>query len=219
MIKRLLTIILVSIVFSQIVSSQNLRFSFLLNPQFAWLQGGNSSYETSGSLLKINTGVEMDYFFTENYAFSTGLTLNTLGGTANFQDSIYLTSDDVEILLEPGNNMDYSLQYIGIPLGLKFKTVEIGYTTIWVNTGVSPMFRINAKGTDSSGTFDRTDISDEINLFNFQYFIEAGVEYSIGGNTAIVGGLGYNSGIMDVTTRSTEKLATQAFSIIIGILF
>jgi hypothetical protein len=51
------------------------------------------------------------------------------------------------------------------------------------------------------------------------YFIEGGLEYSLGGNTALIAGLGYTSGFMDVTKRSADKFQTRAFSVILGVLF
>lgn len=219
MIRKSLVIFLISIITVQYSFSQKIRFSFLANPQIAWLQENGSGYQSEGALLKMQTGIEMDIFFAENYAFSTGLNLNGLGGRVSYSDSVYLSSDKQELLLEPDNIIDYSLQYLSIPLGLKFKTIEIGYMTFWINPGISTMVKIKSKADDETGIFNKTDISDELSMLNFNYFIEAGIEYSIGGNTAIVGGIGYNSGFMDITTRSTEKLTTQSFSLIIGVLF
>lgn len=219
MIRKSLITLIVLVIFVPITNSQNFRFSYLLNPQIAWLQGSGNNYESKGSILTINTGIETDFFFSDNYAFTTGLTLNALGGGAFYQDSVYLGSAGNELLLPPGDIMEYRLQYICIPIGLKFKTVEIGYITYWVNTGVSSMFGIKSRGTDEESIFNKADLKEDTGVLNFNYFIKAGIEYSIGGNTAIIGGVAYNSGLMDVTNRAGEKLTTQAFSLVVGVLF
>ena len=217
--KKTLVLICLAFAFLSHAGSQDLRFSFLASPQIVWLQGGDANFETKGSLLGLNTGIELDFFFDDKYAFTTGLTINSLGGGVSYSDSIYLSSGENEILLEPMDIIDYRLQYIAIPVGLKFKSVEIGYTTIWLNTGINSMFNIKSKGNSESGSFNKSDLKDEIGSLNFNYFIEGGIEYSLGGNTALIGGIGYNSGIMDVTNRPSEKLTTQSFSLILGILF
>jgi hypothetical protein len=157
--------------------------------------------------------------FAEHYAFSTGLTINNLGGRVKYADSINIDASDERILIPSGNTIRYNLQYISLPLGLKFKTVEIGYTTFWINAGVTPMLNIRAKGTTADGSLDRTNIRNETGALNINYFIKGGVEYSLGGSTAIVGGLGYYPGLMDVTNRSADKINTYSIALVLGILF
>lgn len=198
---------------------QNARFSFMASPQINWMTSGKAGVKSDGPVAGLNTGIELDLFFAEHYAFSTGLTINNLGGRLIYNDSISINSDGTRIMVPAGNPVKYHLQYISVPLGLKFKTIEIGYTTFWVNAGLTPMVNIRAKGTSEDGSLDKTSLKDETGLFNINYFIEAGIEYSLGGSTAIVGGLGYYPGFMDVTNRSADKINTYSFALVLGILF
>ena len=81
------------------------------------------------------------------------------------------------------------------------------------------MFNIRSRASDSDKILSKTSISEETDLFNMNYFIEGGLEYSLGGSTAIVAGIGYNSGFIDVTSRAADKINTNSFSLVIGILF
>jgi hypothetical protein len=207
------------LVTGQLAFSQGTRFSFTANPQLTWFAGNGDDYESNGVFLGLNTGLEADFFFSENYAFSLGLNLNNVKGGVVFSDSTTFTAGDTEKVLPAGSRMTHTLQYISFPAGLKFKTVEIGYSTYWLNTGVTPMLRIKSRVTDESEVFEKTDFKDETSLFNMNYFIELGLEYSLGGNTALIGGLGYYSGFMDVTNSSSEKLTTKSFAIILGVVF
>lgn len=199
--------------------SQGLNFSFIASPQITWFSGNDDHYEANGTYFGFNTGLEIDYFFSKNYAFSTGITINTLKGGAIYADSVSFDTGGSEKILVPGSKLIHNLQYISIPVGLKFKTIEIGYATYWLNTGVTPMIRIKSKATDDQEVFSKTDFKDETRLFNMGYFIEGGLEYSLGGNTALIAGLGYNSGFMDVTSGSNDSFQTRSFSVILGILF
>jgi len=199
--------------------AQSLRFSLLADPQFSWMTADKKEIESRGAILGINTGLGMDYYFAENYAFSTGLTINNIGGKLQYPDTIAFDVSSARIYLPKGNTITYRLQYINIPIGLKFKTQEIGYTTYFANLGLTPMFNIRSRATDESSTFEKDDISENIMLFNMNYFVNLGVQYSLGGSTAIIGGLGYSSGFVDVTSRASDKININTLTIKFGILF
>ena len=103
------------------LNAQNLRFSFLANPQITWLSSDKTEISPNGSLAGLNTGIGMDIFFAENYAFSTGIKLNSLGGGLLYADSVSISSEGTEYR---ASSVNYRNQYLSIPLGLKFKTVE-----------------------------------------------------------------------------------------------
>jgi len=216
--KKLFIILIFSLVITGL-QAQKLRFSFLANPQLTWLSGNSNSYTTEGVYLGINTGLEADFFFTENYAFSTGIQLNNIRGVVSYTDTLSFNIDNDDLILPANSEMQHRLQYLGIPLGLKFKTIEIGYSTYWINTGITPMILLKSTVSDETETFDKTGFRDETRFFNMNIFVEGGLEYSLGGNTAIVAGLGYYSGFMDISKRSSETLQTQSFAFILGLLF
>src|SRR5690554_7935998 len=56
------------------------RFSFVLAPQLSWIKSDHDNIDNNGSDFGYNFGVVIDRFFGNNYAFSTGLTINTTGG-------------------------------------------------------------------------------------------------------------------------------------------
>jgi len=202
-----------------LASSQSLRFSLLADPQFSWMVPDSKTISSQGAVLGINTGLGMDYYFAENYAFSTGLTINNIGGKLIYSDSVQFPVGVNKINVAEGNTITYRLQYINIPIGLKFKTNEIGYTTYFANLGVTPMVNIRDRASDTSGKLDSDNIADAIMLFNMNYFINLGVQYSLGGSAALIGGLGYSSGFVDVTSLATAKININTFTIKLGILF
>ncbi len=167
----------------------------------------------------LNAGLGMDYYFAENYAFATGISINNIGGKLDYSNDITFNVSPVEIIVPAGNTITYQLRYINIPLGLKFKTNEIGYSTFFANLGVTPMINIQSRATDFSEILYKENIADDIMTFNMSYFITMGIQYSLGGSTALIGGLGFSSGFMDVTSRALDKITINTFSLRVGILF
>lgn len=198
------------------LSAQKIRFGFQANPQLNWLNSNKTNINSEGKLLGLSTGIELDIFFAENYAFSTGVFINSAGGKLSYQDTLQISPDENIYSI---NNIEYRNQYLSFPLGLKFKTIEIGYSSFWLNPGLTPMFKLKASANLPDQNIENIDFSDETNWFNMNYFIEAGIEYSLGGNTAIVGGLGYYSGIMDITNLSSDKISSASVALILGIIF
>ena len=217
MMKKILLIILIIVPLAS--SAQGLRFSVVADPQFSWMLPDMKDITSRGAIVGVNAGIGMDYYFAENYAFSTGLSINNLGGKLQYAESVvfYINTDTVEV--PPANTITYNLQYLNIPFGLKFKTNEIGYVTYFANVGVTPMINIRSKASDASRTIDKDNISGDIAPFNMNYFINLGIQYSLGGSSALIGGLGYSSGFMDVTTLETDKITINTISIKFGILF
>jgi len=201
------------------VFSQNLRFSIIGDPQISWMVPDKGGIERKGAVFGLNAGMGMDKFFAENYAFSTGITITNLGGKLSYPESLEYKIGNTTKIIPSGSTITYSLQYISVPLGLKFKTNEIGYSTYFANLGLNPMLNIRARASDTKNIIDKDNISEMVNLFNINYFITLGIQYSLGGTSALIGGLGYSAGFADVTRKADDKIGINTFTIRIGVLF
>ncbi len=198
--------------------SQNTRFTVFVDPQFSWMSSDIKTVESDGSKFGVNIGLNLDKFFAPNYALRTGISIDNTGGNLIFRDSTTLKTNGGDEELPEGSTVHYKLQYINIPLGLKLKTNEIGYLTFFTHLGINGGINIKATGEVDDFELENENISDEIKLFNLGYYIGAGVEYSIGGNSAIILGLTYTNGFIDITDDS-DKVTLGNFAIRIGILF
>jgi hypothetical protein len=196
-----------------------IRFSVRVDPQAAWFNSDETEVEPHGSIMHMNAGLNMDYFFAENYAFVLGFGINNLGGKLLYADSTLFLSKGDSLYLEPGQSAKLNLQYIDIPIGIKLKTEEMGYATYFLQLGFNPMFRLNAKATSEEASFDKEDISESTILFNLGYHVGIGVEYKLGGSTALIGGLRWSSGLTDVTDNDRANVKTNVLSLNLGILF
>ena len=194
------------------------RFAFVLSPQVSWLKSDHSAAEGNGNLMGYNFGFEMDKFFAKNYAFTTGLTINTTGGKLRYNNNNEPTSfiiGDTESPLAPNSTLEYRLKYLEVPLALKLQTSDFQRTSYYGIFGLSGM--INIKTNDGSGK----NLNDEVRLFNFGYRFGGGIQHSIGGDAYLKFGLTYNQGLTDITSNKTisDKATLNRLVFNFGVIF
>jgi hypothetical protein len=60
-------------------------------------------------------------------------------------------------------------------------------------------------------------------MFNLSYHITAGIEYSLGGTTAIVAGLNFDNNFLDITkdngNQPVDKISQRIISFRLGVNF
>jgi hypothetical protein len=222
--KNILIISVAFLVCTEAFSQQKIRFSIFANPCFNWLQSDLKTVQSGSMALGFDAGLTVDKFFADFYAISSGVSIGSAGGNLKYTGStagFKFKSHGKTITVPNNTTIKFKLQYITIPIGLKFKTKEIGYLTYFAHLGLTTQMNIKATGTsnDANSSLAEDNISDEINFFNLSYHIGAGAEYSIGGNTALVFGLTYTNGFVDITSSSDDKITTAGIALRLGILF
>jgi hypothetical protein len=200
-------------------AQQRMEISVFTEPQLSWLSSDEGAVTNSGNILHLNTGIAFDFFFMKNYAFSAGFSLNNAGGKMLYNDSISFAQAFDTLGIPRGTLLKHNLQYLSVPLGLKLKSEEMGFTTFYFHGGFVPMLNINAKTSSDVLGIDRENIKPEINFFNFNYFLEAGIEYRLAGNTAVVAGLKWSSGFTDITRNDRASNNLNTAGLHLGIIF
>lgn len=219
--KKVIVFISLLIIVSIVGHTQGIRLGIKANPQLTWLNpSGTNDVENTGSKMGIDIGLAVENYFTANYALLTGLSLSTASGILDYTtDTLRFEVDEDEKVFLPSSSMKHNFQYISIPLGLKFKTNEIGYFTYYAQLGFSGHVNVKATLTESSNDIEDENISKEINLFNVDYFIGGGVEYSLGGNASIVAGITYHNGFIDIVKTTEDKIVLSRVALRLGVMF
>jgi hypothetical protein len=188
------------------------RLAFAIQPATSWLSPEGDIYEKEANRLAFSYGIITDFVIAgnPNYAFSTGILINSQGGSLKsdrFHDgttTITPKGDSIPMLIDEfAEGVEkYRLQYLDIPLTLKLKTNEIGYFTYYGQFGLDLSFNIKARQDDEykfpsqpEMTVEDVNISEKIGLFRTALQVGAGVEYNISGDTYIVGGIVWNNGL------------------------
>ena len=63
-----------------ISSAQGVRFSFMASPQLSWFNTESKTIENNGIKTGIRVGLQVDNFFAQHYAFTSGIFLSSTGG-------------------------------------------------------------------------------------------------------------------------------------------
>jgi opacity protein-like surface antigen len=199
--------------------SQNAKFGVYVDPQLVWLSPDSREVVSDGVKMGISGGLMIDSYFQKNYAIHTGIAIGTQGGKVRFGIPTYFTSYDETDSLPSGTTVDYSLNYITIPLGLKLKTNQIGYFSYYARIGFTNQFNIKAKATSSEGTLDKNNINEEIFFYNLAYHFGIGIEYNISQDTAIDFGITYHNGFIDLTNDKAFKIYSRMVALRLGVIF
>ena len=205
-------------------SAQSVSFGIHGSPNISWMKPDVKSIENDGVKLGFGYGLMLDRNFSDNYAFSTGLSVRSNTSKIKYNDTIPFVHDGIKgDSLPAGASVTYKLGYIEFPLTLKLKTNEIGYITYFGQFGLSSQFNIKAKGEATKTTtkgegIDDSDISSEIKFLNLALKIGAGIQYSVGGNTYLTAAILYNNGFLDVT-KDDEKVYLKSLALRLGVMF
>jgi hypothetical protein len=226
-----IVVCILAVVLTGNIFAQNISGGLFFGPTMSWMSTDSKTLTTEGMKFGYNFGALMDINLVDNFAISTGIQFNNMGGTETFTHGAYDVNPDEGAAydtLAAGSSIKYNLNYLAIPFGFKGKTNEIGYLTYFLKAGVTPL--INIKTLGDVGTEEGILLGDEIKLFNLGWHIGGGAEYSLAGNTRILFELLYTGGLMDVDNTlifptadrvdpANPKVALSDIHLKIGILF
>jgi len=200
-------------------AQKKVKFGVFVEPKISWLSPESRDVTSEGVNWGFGGGLEIDRYFDKNYAFSTGISLGSQGGKLLYNKALTLTVYDEPDTLPGGTTLEYNLQYLTIPFGLKLKSNQIGYSTFFVNVGFTSQINMKAKGTSNNiGGIEGDAIKDEINWINLGYHFGGGVEYALGEDTALSVGIQYQNGFLDITKQEPRTLS-RVLALRVGIMF
>lgn len=209
-----------------IASDYGFRFGLKVSPNISWFRTETSGFENQGVGLGYTYGLIFDYYFTENYALTSGLNLVRTAAGLKYPD-LY---DNAEVTMR----RDYRYRFIEVPVALKLSTAEIGYFTYYGKFGLGLGFRTSALADERiyyqhGGVFDpneRIDVASESKFFRAGLLLGAGTEYRFGGRTALLAGLTLHNGFSNVLDierkpiwRSTPSAHNLYLELTLGVMF
>jgi hypothetical protein len=198
--------------------SENLRLGFQISPTISSLKSSDAGIQTKGANLGLILGAMGEYYLSDKIAITGGLNLSfhqggkiihEIGG--NFFTNSEL-SDDVlntgDMPLPNGVKLNYSLQTLEIPFGMKIRTRELGYFRIFaelptLNFIFVTQARANIEGAGVN--VEKENIKKDVSFANFYLGAGIGGEYAISESTSFVFGIYYNGSVIDVTDNDAYK--------------
>ncbi len=198
---------ILTMVFSGLAQN-DVRFGFQVSPTVNWMSTNNNRINSAGTNLGLKLGMTGEFYFRENYAFTSGLGFwfNAGGTLLHENGGIYwdptLLPSGIDTLPDMVK-LKYGIQFVEIPLGLKMRTKEFGYNRYYIEPALTLGFKTQARGTATGNglgeELEKINIRNEVNAINLSWGIGGGVERSISENTSLVMGAAFQIGFADIT--------------------
>jgi hypothetical protein len=198
---------------SVFIADAQVRFGFKAVPNISFnridAEADNTDFDTEGVGLRFQLGPIFDFEFKENHYFSTGI-IFTSKRSAFSADSTFNTTTTTY-------TEDYSPQYLQVPVTLKLFTEEIGLDKkIYFQFGGTVDFMTNSEGEDEN-------IVQSFRFIDLNSLLAIGMEYGIGINTKVFGGVVYQRGLLNVIKENIYgdnfNLRNDFVGLEVGIIF
>jgi hypothetical protein len=174
-----------------------------VSPSITYLRADGPSknpFQSESAQLGFGGGLVVDYFFGENYAFSTGLQLTGKGGSYSYKYPSPLSPNDQL----QGGTYKLSTQYLEVPASVKLFTNEITTDVrLYFQVGASVAVPIGARINGEKNFID-PNTGQESTALKHVFFIDAnalagiGAEYQLAKSTKVFGGFSYHRGLIDL---------------------
>ncbi|QDA59698.1 porin family protein [Hymenobacter jejuensis] len=180
------------------------------------------AFQNESSKASLGGGVIVDYFFGQNYAFSTGLLLAGKGGTINYYDENTKVREKLK----------YGIQYLEIPVTIKLFTNDVATDTKLyfqvggaVDAAIAGKLNGNKFYTDP-GTGAETKAAKHVIVPDAALIAGFGAEYQLGQSTKLMAGISYHRGLFNIdryfdNTRKFKSvtLKNNEFALDLGLKF
>jgi hypothetical protein len=205
--RSIIIILLLSLSPITLIAQQRISIGIHADPVISWFSTDIKKVKNDGSRPGFSFGVTFNKYFTPNYSFSTGVSLVNAGGRLISSDTTVMNFPNFNSTVLPGNPVVYKIQYLVFPVGLKLQTNQIGYITYFSDIGLDPKIVVKRRADIPSLGVSDENALNELRMFNLSYHIEGGIEYSVGGSTALVFGLIFDNNFLDITKDNGKQPA------------
>lgn len=205
--KKILFLIVLTITLSINGFAQYKPFQFGLNVS-PGLNMTNTRWEgivETENYVSFNWGFIGNFYFVENYGFSTGFNImNQKGGYYYIDDNINLS--------EP-NHCKIENQYLEIPLSLTMRTERFNNSRIFSNIGYGLGFCL-----DSDGSL----FKDELKKVRHGLILKLGVEYNVYKSSCVTVAVKYNDNFANIYKKHNSlkhNITLNSLCLEIGFIF
>ncbi len=167
-----------------------------------WMKSDMKEWTNEGTRFGYGYGFMAEFALAPNIVIASGFDVMYGSGKLKFADT--LVSYDGSIAKQSDINSLYKIQYLQLPITIKMRTNEINYFRYYMRLGSSLGFRIGTKYTEEISakdgsvgfrTFDDEKAIDRVPLFRASFDVGGGIEYSLGGTTALLAEIYFNNGL------------------------
>jgi opacity protein-like surface antigen len=186
------------------------RVGVKLGPTLDWASVGSTAVSSDGVRLGANFGLVYDYYFTNNFAVSSGVNLKLFRLKYTFTDR-----RRVEDFLEDANvrvSRRLSATNIEIPLMVKGRYDVADLFFLYAEAGAGLSFNLKDYGKDQYSFYwvdyqaqDYEDCTNQYRPLQFSMIVGLGAEYQINRNLSVFAQLTFDHSFSNAFVRTLEK--------------
>ncbi len=176
------------------------------HPTFGWLKPDITDVESDGLRAGFSYGLVGDFYFADNYAFTTGLKLTTINGQTQTTGGV-----------DKGLQRIYKLQYLEVPAKIKLVTSEKNGFRFYGEFGLGNAFNVSAK-QETKGTVPVGTKDEDIAFYRASLIIGGGTQFFVSDKTAVDVGLSFNNGFTDIQ-RGTGTIKSSYLGLNLAVYF
>ena len=202
--------------------TQEVRLGLSMTPNVSWLKSTDGFHTTDGVNGNFGYALIIDFVQNDWLSFSSGLHVFDTGGKMKFYDP-----EIKEDLYIQSSSRDYRLKYVELPLSLKARYKQIGYSTIYGQVGVGLGLNIGVSANIQNqnsfqlvddewiplNTYDYTDpnyqVHDDFKLLRASYIVGAGVERELSEYLSLIIGVNFNSAFLNIHKESYQVVLSE----------
>ncbi|MBC7922551.1 MAG: PorT family protein [Ferruginibacter sp.] len=167
--------------------------------------GISDGISADGVGARLSGGLIADFFLSDHFAYSTGLWYTVR--RSSFREIPFSLVGSGQLT----GKSNYSLRYLQIPVSTKLFTNEIATNTrLYFQLGTVVDVKLAEKASNSTNNGNAFySLADYQNSkvykpFDLGWLLGAGVDYRLGENTTVFGGLTFNRGLINTIRRSLK---------------
>ncbi|MBI1221814.1 MAG: outer membrane beta-barrel protein [Bacteroidetes bacterium] len=230
-------------------NQNKLRLGILATSSYGWVSTDTKNISGGGLKAGIGFGIYGDFYFAKNYALCIEVLHSTQGYKINADSLLSFNSGSGSYKKTGNVNIDYKIRSFQIPITLKLRTNEIGYWRYYGQVGIAPAFAYrgitaNYKPAAFENADDNSDrmVNSQDNDFvdvntisenNRKYFLQednilgirvpiligGGAEWNLSGNTAILMGVRYEYGLINMMRAQNTIARRNVLNLVAGVRF
>ncbi len=213
----LLPLLLFSTV-SRAIESSPYILGVHVDPLLSWFTADNNHFAGAAANVGLNAGLDFEYKFVKRYSLLTGAGIDLRGASLAYKQAGYelQTKYDGKLDIAKDKVLDTDFRGLAIPVALNMRAIEIGYTTFFATAGLHlsvPFFESAKLG----GTEHRT--SGMYTPLFVNYMFRLGIEYSLGGSSAVQCGLLFDGSFFNSYDTGRGEVNMYSMGLRIGFVF
>lgn len=209
------------------------RFGLQYTNGISFMNSDNVDIENAKIGYAFNYGLITEFYFNNNYAIGSGLSISHPRASRSNTPSIAAIVNDTTSTYAFDNNIVdgakeiYKLTYVEIPLVFKLKTNEMGYFKYFGEFGFVNSFRVRSRFTIDGSEIQNESINKSLDPFglktgfyNASLKVGGGFEYTISDKTALLVELSFNNGFVNILKDGDDKRTVlRVVNLTTGIMF